>query len=268
MKGFGIFAWFGYRLSVEKRITAMKEAGFQATSIWIDNRARIGHRWRESNVVSTIRSHGLDIENAHGAYFRCNKIWSEFPGERRIIQSEYEYYLDYCNSHQIPMLVLHVTKGIKPPKFNEAGLDLIRDLVEYGQKRGVSIALENTRYPDYIDFLLGNIDSPYVGLCYDSSHDFLYSKQPGALLGRWGDRLFCTHLSDNDGAQDRHWLPFSGSGNWEAVLNAFPNETYKGYLSLEVLPKRKDSFTAGEFLEEALQTLNCIKDRITSGSLS
>ncbi len=46
---------------------------------------------------------------------------------------------------------------------------------------------------------------------------FLYSPKPGELLERWGHRLMVTHIGDNDGVLDRHWLPGLGTLNWKEI---------------------------------------------------
>jgi sugar phosphate isomerase/epimerase len=151
------------------------------------------------------------------------------------------------------VLVVHVckSKGEQPKGQNGRGLEVVRDLVKYAEDSGVRIAVENTQGADYVDYLLENIESPWLGLCYDSSHDFLYSDEPGRLLRRWGGRLLTTHIGDNDGQDDRHWLPWEGSIDWGEVRKSFPVGTYEGCLNLEVFPKDARGESVANFLAKA-----------------
>jgi sugar phosphate isomerase/epimerase len=127
----------------------------------------------------------------------------------------------------------------------------------------VKLAVENTQRADYVDCVLENITSPYLGLCYDSSHDFLYGDKPGGLLRRWGGRLLATHIGDNDGLEDRHWLPWEGSIDWGEVRKSFPVGTYEGCLNLEVFPKDAGAESAANFLGRARRSVERLKGFLT-----
>ena len=49
-----------------------------------------------------------------------------------------------------------------------------------------------------------------------------------------GDRVFHTHLSDNDGASNVHWRPGKGKIDWRAVLQALQAVGYDNVLSIEL----------------------------------
>jgi len=46
------------------------------------------------------------------------------------------------------------------------------------ERLGITIAIENSHSTEHIDYVLENIPSSNLGFCYDSRHDFLYSKEP------------------------------------------------------------------------------------------
>jgi sugar phosphate isomerase/epimerase len=125
--------------------------------------------------------------------------------------------------------------------------------VKYAEDVNVVLAVENTRRQDVIEIALEEIVSPHLGLCYDSSHDFLYGTPPGSILQRWGQRLVTTHFSDNQGKRDDHWLPGEGTVNWDIIRTCFPSETYSGTLHLEVFPRPGQEMSAQDFLNSAYQ---------------
>lgn len=49
-----------------------------------------------------------------------------------------------------------------------------------------------------------------------------------------GNRLLATHISDNDGSGDQHYIPFNGNINWKDVISALKDINYKGAFNLEI----------------------------------
>ena len=96
------------------------------------------------------------------------------------------------------------------------------------------------------------LPSKNLGLCFDTSHDFLYADPPLQLLKDWGHRLVTTHFSDTDGRRDYHWLPGEGSIDFNSVGEHFP-ESYTGCHMLEVVPKVKGG-PLDEFLVRARES--------------
>ena len=90
------------------------------------------------------------------------------------------------------------------------------------------VAVENVRSRPHLDLVFAEIESEHLAFCYDSSHDRLWNADPTWLLRWLGNRLAVTHFSDNDGCEDRHWLPGTGAVDWQKVAAAFPHETYGG----------------------------------------
>jgi len=266
---YGIFSWYGYRAPMKERMSAIKRAGFSASSVWRGRTEPMVRAGYEDRIPGILRDLDLDFEYVHGSYSNCNKLWSDSADDREIIYTDYADDIDYCSRHRIRTLVVHISKGLNPRPPSEVGLEVISRLVRRAEESGVRLAVENTRQPDHIDYILGQLDSPYLGFCYDSSHDFLHCRKPGDILRRWGHRLLITHLSDNDGLTDKHWLPGKGTGDWRAVAESFPISTFDGFLTLEVLPKRYEPFTHKSFLAEALARLRWFEGLIeNTGSRS
>jgi sugar phosphate isomerase/epimerase len=58
-----------------------------------------------------------------------------------------------------------------------------------------------------------------------------------AAVRTFGDRLFCTHISDNEGTGDQHMIPGLGRGRlipWSDVMQAFGDIGYAGIFNLEI----------------------------------
>ena len=76
MRSLGLYAWFGYDLSLEEALRRMRDAGFDSVMLW----------WGEfdggvplSRQPDLARRLGLEVANAHAPFAGCNHLW--LPGE-------------------------------------------------------------------------------------------------------------------------------------------------------------------------------------------
>lgn len=252
----GVFSWFGYRLHIAQRAGLIKQAGFSVTSIWWGEEEK-GNTGSLDDLPGIIRQADIAIDNIHVPFADCNDLWSQSRATRQNIIHQHLTWLDDCVRHQIPKMVMHVSQGPDPPRPNKSGVESVARILQAAEDKDIIIAVENTQWPDYLDLVLSEINSPHLGFCYDSSHDFLWSKHPTEILAKYAGRLVTTHLSDNDGVEDRHWPPGQGNISWAGFANAFPQESYAGPLMLEVLPKDA-SQTPQAFLKETYESLSSL----------
>ncbi|MCC6491307.1 MAG: TIM barrel protein [Candidatus Hydrogenedentes bacterium] len=256
----GLFAWFGVPIPFVERMSLVREAGFEATSLWWEEDDEKRRRLRDL-APDIVRNACLHLDNLHAPYVGCNALWSGDAVERLAMVDRHLGWVEDCALHDVPMLVMHVTQGstVAPP--NAHGLDSMRRIVGAAEERELRIAIENTRGEQHVDWILDDIDSPALGLCYDSSHDWLYAAEPVALLSRWGHRVMTTHLSDTDGRRDRHWLPGEGAVDFERIAAQPAWQQYVGTCLLEVVPKDRAEDVRG-FLARAYESGRALRDRL------
>jgi sugar phosphate isomerase/epimerase len=260
----GMFSFFGYAVPLHERLELICRSGFEATSLWHGDDEPYVRDSRENEIPALARARNLFIENVHAPFRGINRLWSSNRTERAEIEARIEKSIRYCEKHSIPLVIMHVSNGRTPPEPNEAGLEIMVNLVELAESSGVSLLIENTRSIRHVDWLFERIASPSFGLCYDSSHDFLYSENPCELLRRFGGRLKAVHLSDNDGKLDLHWIPTRGVVDWERLIEAFPRSSYKGLAMLEIFPKIPIEEKVERFLEAAREKALWLKARLAS----
>ena len=265
MKDLGIFSWFGYELSLPKRLELITSAGFESTCLWFGVEEELVATNEADRMPELARGLGLKIDNVHAPYIGCNSLWTE--RDKDAVLTTYDAAISFCHRHRLPVTVIHVTEGSSPPPMGKAGLERIRELARRAGEKDVVLAMENCGRPDYVDFLLSECDVQSLGLCYDSSHDFLKGNRSVEILKKWGHRLITTHFSDNDGENDDHLLPEDGTIDWEAVTVSFPAETYTGPVMLEVLPARGNRMEAESFLREAHGRAKRLAERLSQPSL-
>lgn len=159
-----------------------------------------------------------------------------------------------------------IKKESMPQLVREMGLLLENIHVPFNESGALWAEQESVRYD--VPYILDKIQSNYLGFCYDSSHYNLSDKQDFYLLEKYGERLVTTHLSDNDGLKDRHWLPGHGTIDWAMVAKHFP-ASYQGCLTLEAYPttgEREDSPQI--YLKRAYQKVKNVRDLIAIEGLT
>jgi sugar phosphate isomerase/epimerase len=82
--------------------------------------------------------------------------------------------------------------------------------------------------------LIDHVGSPALGMNFDPSHLFPMGELSEMVIYEVGDRVFHTHLSDNDGTSNVHWRPGKGKIDWRAVLQALQAVGYDYVLSIEL----------------------------------
>ena len=82
--------------------------------------------------------------------------------------------------------------------------------------------------------IIEQVDSEAIGLNLDPSHLYSSGEIAHAVAYEVGERVFNTHLSDNDGQTNAHWRPGKGRQDFRSLLVALHDIGYKGALSLEL----------------------------------
>jgi sugar phosphate isomerase/epimerase len=232
----------------------IKNAGFDSVLLfWFDD--GINETIGRKDTQLAYRN-GLLVENAHLPFLEINRIWEDtLAGEelKKILLGE----IRVCADFGIPSVVLHLSRGNMPPPMGPVGLNRFKELVDLAEKRGISIAFENLRRPDYLDYIFENISSPRIGVCYDSGHNHCFTPKR-RILTEFRDKIIATHLHDYDGTKDAHMLPFDGTIDWNFVKDNLNLARLNGTLCLEVEKFDRepyDSLTTEEFLLRARERL-------------
>ncbi len=256
----GTFVWFGYELPLTERLSLIRQSGFSHTFLWMGSQEPMVESGRAHEMPGMVADAGLKVDHAHATFETANAFWSDKPSERDALVHENLELIEYCSRHMISSIVLHVTRGPTPPPPHVKGLEIFQRLGEEAANAGIKLALENTRATTHLDFILNEVPLESLGLCYDSSHDYLHSGTPTAVLGKWAKRLITTHFSDTDGQVDVHWLPMKGIVDWDAVSKGYPT-SYDGPVMIEAVPRDRAQ-PPTEFLADAYQTAVKLREKL------
>jgi len=249
----GIFSWFSYPLPIQERLQKIRQAGFEATSLWWDGNDK-------DDQPDIARGLGLSIDNIHTPFMNANSFWLDGLDGEGYFNTLMDCVRD-CKTHSIPTAVIHTTCFSASPEITTLGMERVKKLVDLAEKQGVNLAFENLKYLEHLDCIFKSFDSPRLGFCYDSGHE--HCNHPDAdCLARYGQRLFAVHLDDNFGDSDTHLLPYDGTVNWDKVKKELNNCRKIDYMTLEVdfNPKHEKSkiyqnLSADEFLARAYEKL-------------
>ena len=212
MRKFSIYSCVAVQYPIERRIAAIREAGFDSVCLSFEKSLeRTETSWE--NQLRLAEKYGLPVVNVHLTGDGMNAVWSEGP-EGDAMRDRLIDELKRMGELGVKIGVAHVTWGLtQPERCFEAGLHRYEAAVEAAEKYGVQLALENSVFPEYVHFLLESIRSPGLGFCFDSGHENAFT--PGEdYLSRYADILIAMHLHDNDGVRDLHAMPFHGTVDW------------------------------------------------------
>ena len=144
--------------------------------------------------------------------------------------------------------------------------DSLESLLPIAEKNDVIIALENVWCPpcapEFLVRIMKHFNSPYLGLCYDSGHAFVfdqgrYNPEQSCVPVSWncpveeipwdGEALekmlpwiVNCHLHDNNGLKDQHVMPGKGNINWKHVVDLLVQAPNLKCIQSEVSAKWQD----------------------------
>ena len=208
-------------------IDAIKNAGFKNVFIQWYNKD-----WdpTQEEQLKYIRKKGLNVIFAHLGYQNINDIWVEGENGDNLVH-RYKNDITICKKNNINMVIMHLQSKSTAPKYNEIGLKRIKQIVDYAETLNVKIAFENTKIKGYLDYIIENITSQNVGICFDSGHYHAYFDDE-LDFEKFKNKIFAVH--DNDKSDDEHLIPFDGTLNWEETINKLNKANYKGPITMEL----------------------------------
>ena len=157
--------------------------------------------------------------------------------------------VDYAVMHPIATSV--VTYAASPEDEYEADVRFLAPFVEYANKKGVNIVVENMRlavenYKKMAGYmpLRRNCHTPKelarvadtlgTGVCWDFGHAHICGLKQSESLEYLGSRVKMLHVCDNFGYDDEHLPPYFGNINWEDAALGLTKAGYKGLFNFEV----------------------------------
>ncbi|HTI01111.1 MAG TPA: sugar phosphate isomerase/epimerase family protein [Acidisoma sp.] len=261
---FGSTVWtFSWIPPYEDGIRRVAAAGCQSFELSIWNREAIDSYYtkqRIQDLKSLARDEGLTLSNIF-----CNLNFSSKPGDKSsradldgfrkgvetaaelgspliTTSTPYPFGREITPILRRPISQLS-TADVEPQwnwtaEYNQC-VDSLAKACEFAADARLKVAIEPHPYrwvnsAQSMARLLERTGSPNLGFNFDPSHLFPSGDMPHFTVLMLGDRIFNTHLSDNDGQTNAHWRPGRGKIDWVAILSALEAIGYKGPLTLEL----------------------------------
>ena len=251
-----------------KNLELIKKAGFEA----IHTGSYTLEKVEKYKTAATELK--LDYDFIHAPFFNINSMWSDGEEYAGIFEAIKESIVS-ASAFEVPTVCIHVSSGWTPPAISDIGLERFDEIVDLGLAKGVRVAIENQRLPEYLAFFMARYQSTSnVGFCYDVGHEKCFTEGTD-LLSLYGDRLLCTHIHDNFGSSedrsaktDLHLLPFDGNIDYRPMMVSLDSCEYKGSLMLEVFKRNpfKDYARLSDerYLEQAYHSLVTMSNLIST----
>lgn len=259
---FGINCDFAHDADPVWKLENIKSAGFDAFFTGP----------KEPEVIRNLRNRadefGLDFEFIHAPFKNINSMWLEGDDYKGIFDGMCNS-IDQASETGVPTVIVHTSSGWKGPAICDLGLSRFDALVDYADKKSVTVAFENLRMIGNTAYMVERYeDRDNVRFCYDVGHEHCYTKTVV-----WPD-IFChkiiaTHIHDNLGrgwgyekGTDLHLLPFDGTVDYRRMISKLNEYEYKGSLMLEVFSDRHERYqglSVDEFLNTCFERLTRIE---------
>ena len=115
-------------------------------------------------------------------------------------------------------------------------VDTWNSVLEKADKLNIKVAIENIfeEAPETLRMLVKEINSPNLGVCFDTGHFNLFSRVP---LEKWfeeiGDNIIEVHLHDNTGSNDDHLGIGDGNIDFDLFFTLLKKSKSRPVLTIE-----------------------------------
>jgi len=193
-------------------------------------------------IVERVRQYGLSIDSIHAHYGPEADISDPDETRRRQAVDCLIGEMDFTVQLGADMMVVHPAPDVPSDgqRRRKQFLKSIEQLLPHAARREVKLLVENMSpkhsYGADLKQLIADI-RPFVGehlgLCFDTGHAHICRGDVAADIRLAGAMINYVHVTDNDGREDLHLLPFAGSIDWQAVSAALYDVGYEGIFCLE-----------------------------------
>lgn len=246
---------FDYRVPIDQQLAQIATTPFRLVSLGGDpNHSSYLATQGRFRLSGLAEEHGITIDSLHAPYGPKHDISYSDSETRMASVCRIALAMAAAVELGAKTVILHLQSWPTDARLQDADslLRSLEALVESAEIMQIRLAAENLPGKVANVFLhraLAEFESDYFGFCYDSSHDQLGPGKPYEVLEEFANRLFAIHLSDNDGLEDRHWIPFTGIVDWERICYILHEVRYAYPLLLEV--ENNGQIPTDEFLAKS-----------------
>lgn len=234
-----------------KNMPLLRAAGFESTFVCYRDDTLTGE------IAEAAAKHGVTLETLHAPFGHINDMWLPGADGEQMLR-ELTDCADACARCGVPVMVVHISSGVRAPHINDIGHARFDRLVEHAGKTGTVIAFENQRKLANIAFMFELYAAcENVGFCWDCGHEKCFAGGR-EYMPLFGSKTVALHVHDNccrDGCDD-HLLPFDGAIDYSRFAAHLRRSGFGGTLMLEAMPEhnhRYDSLSRETFFALAYE---------------
>lgn len=242
---YGPQSWaLGTSLNGPLDLKEIKDAGLDCIEIVLSHK-RFHHHTRKakqyySDIVAKANKLGLQIWSVHLPY---GNEWDisvlDVQEKERILKAHHDLLM-WAAQYGVRHAVIHPSYEPIAAEERKDRLAVCRTsleiLAQHSAEVDIQLAVEclprtclgNTS-GEMVELLR---DNRYAGVCCDVNH--LMQEKPESFIQKLGQHVKTLHISDNDGVDERHWMPGNGVINWRNVMQSLTDIGYDGPFMFEV----------------------------------
>ncbi|MBC7237554.1 MAG: sugar phosphate isomerase/epimerase [Chloroflexi bacterium] len=198
---------------------------------------------QEAATLAALRSSTVECWSVHAPFARGVDLSALDEEIRRSSLEALAEAFRFAGGLGCSLVVVHPSAEPIPVEERAARLERARAslavVAEMARMEGVRAALEplprsclgNTIAE--MEALLEGMPEEHMGICLDVNHANVGQRLTD-FIARLGPRILTLHISDNDGLDEKHWLPGEGVIDWQELVGALRRIGYRGPFLYEV----------------------------------
>ena len=242
----GISFYYGYGTNYIERAKKIKNVGFDCVMTNQDKRF-INQNSDIASQIEVFKENNLEVSSLHNQYktIELEHFWKDDEIGKKLENTLVDDILT-AKKYHFKCVVVHMI-GV----YNKIGEDRIKRILKFREDSNIFLAIENIDYPHPLIDIFDKIQHPFLKFCYDSGHNNCFDPEFD-YLSKYGDKLVCLHLHDNNGKQDEHTLNRFGTINWQKLAQKLSKLNLDNIsLDYELLMYSGEKIPENECLTEA-----------------
>lgn len=207
----GISFYFGYNIDKFESGKMIAESGLNTVMTCADPRFN-SQNGDIDTQIQIFKANGLKVSSLHNQYRtdELENFWKDNAiGEK--LERTLILDIETAKKYGFKCVVVHMMG-----EFSNFGKTRLLRILSECEKNNVYLAVENIDFEHPFIEIFENVHHPYLKFCYDSGHNNCFDKDFD-YLSKYGDKLVCLHLHDNNGIRDQHTLNQFGTIDWDKL---------------------------------------------------
>lgn len=246
-----------YSLSTLKKTRNLGIQFLEVSTRWFNNLDFEEQKTLAKEMRENAESAGIQLWSIHLPYGNEYDVSSINDSVRLQAIINQKRYIDIASLLGVKRMVLHPSVDRIPDIVRKLHIEALRssleELIEYSEKRNLSLNIENLPRACLgnsireIEMIIEGF--PSLGICADVNH--MKDVRPEDFISHFGEKIKMIHMADYDRVDEKHWPPGWGENNWNNIILELIQAKYDGPFIYEVVSR----FATVEELSENYKNL-------------